>query len=519
MKSRQETLKVAFGYAILFLLTVSSELAAGLLLLSGILNRWRDFDRLRLLNWFLLAALLGAAAQIWQWTAFQPKPEQRSAGQSLIRPLDLAYLTAWNQSFTGHQWARVQANGLWRLDHRATDGSLNQEIYLARYYPLEIGQTYMQRFELRSDAPVNFMVSVFTARGHQPVEPKRIGRDGDRSRFQVSFTARTGDTFLRAMDLVGLTGAWSWLELGSVQLIRSDQVLEAYPSELWQKFLMLKPWFWLGSLFLAVNAMFAMRRFSTLIEPRAMALTMVLGMGMQLIMVLVGVGVVGGLNGDKNQLAHGAVMVSGLIAMLSPSGLGLMGVAVAGFIAAILGARGALLVLSIILMGLFWQLGFVRSRRWLLGLMLGLIVGVSMLAWLVRPSQEAFQSGVARFEIWQIAWQALLERPMGYGPGQFAEVYAFRRPSDAFDALVSHPHNLLLGLGVEFGWPGLFGVVLIWLWLSRSIFQTRSWSILPVAVSAVLLNVFDYTWFTASLALPLWLAVGSQSFVWVRISD
>jgi O-Antigen ligase len=519
MKSRQETLNVAFGYAILFLLTVSSELAAGLLLLLGMLNRWRGFDRLRIMNWFLLAALLGAAAQIWQWTTFQPKPEQRSVGQGLIRPLDLAYLTAWNQSFTGHQWARAQANGSWRLDHRAIDGSLNQEIYLARYYPLEVGQTYMQRFELRSDAPVDFLVSVFTDRGHQPIEPKRIGRVGNRLRFQVSFTAQDGDTFLRAMNLVGLTGAWSWLELGSVQLIRSDQVLSADASELSQKFLMLKPWFWLGSLFLAMSAMIAMRRFSTLIQPRAMAWTMLLGMGMQLIMVLAGVGAVGGLYSDKNQLAHGAVMVSALIAVLAPSGLGFIGVAVAGFIAVMLGARGALLVLSFILIGLFVQFGFIRSRRWLLGVTLALVIGAGLLAWLVRPSQEAFQSGVARFEIWQIAWQALLERPMGYGPAQFAEVYALHRPSDAFDALVAHPHSFLLGLGVEFGWPGLLGVVLIWLWFLRAIFQTRSWSVLPVVVSAVLLNVFDYTWFTASLALPLWLAVGSQNFVWMRMPD
>ncbi len=519
MQSRRETLTAAVGYAVLFLLSVSSELAAGLLFLFGMLNRWRGFERLRVLNWFLLAALLGATAQIWQWAAFQPQLEPRSAGHGLIQPLDLAYLMAWNQSFTGHQWARVQANGSWRLDHRAIDGSINQEVYLARYYPLEVGQTYIQHFELRSDAPVNFMVSVFTARGHQPVEPERIRRDGDRSRFQVSFTAQAGDTFLRAIDLVGLTGTWSWLELGSVQLIRSDQVLRADTSELWQRFVMLKPWFWLGSLFLAVNAMFAMRYFSTLIQPRAMAWTMLLGMGIQLILVLAGNGVVGILYSDKNQLAHGAVMVSALIAMLAPSGLGFIGVAVAGFIAVLLGARGALLVLSIIVMGLFLQLGFLRSRRWLLGLTLGLVVGVSVLAWLVRPSQEAFQSGVARFEIWHIAWRALLERPMGYGPGQFAEFYAFHRPSDAFDALVAHPHNLLLGLGVEFGWFGLLGVVLIWLWLFRAIFDSRSWSVLLVVASAVMLNVFDYTWFTASLAVPLWLAVGCQNFVWMRIPE
>jgi O-antigen ligase len=519
MKLRQETLNAAFGYAILFLLTVSSELAAGLLLLLGMLNRWRGFDRLRMLNWFLLAALLGAAAQIWQWTTFQPKPEQRSVGQGMIRPLDLAYLTAWNQSFTGHQWARVQANGSWRLDHRATDGSLNQEIYLARYYPLEVGRTYTQRFELRSDAPVNFMVSVFTARGHHPVEPKRIGSDGDRFRFEVSFTAQAGDSFLRAIDLVGLTGAWTWLELGSVQLIRLDQVLRADTSELWQRFVMLKPWFWLGSLWLAVSAMFFMRRFLTLIPPRAMAWTMLLGMAVQLILVLVGNRVADGLYGDKNQLAHGAVMVSALIAMFAPSGLGFMGATIAGIIAMLLGARGALLVLSIIVIGLVWQLNFLRSRRWLLGMTMVLVVGVGLLAWLVRPSQEAFQSGVARFEIWQIAWRALLERPLGYGPGQFAEVYALHRPSDAFDALVAHPHNLLLGLGVEFGWSGLLGVALIWLWLLRAIFHNRFWLVLPVVVSAVLLNVFDYTWFTASLALPLWLAVGSQNFVWMRMPD
>ena len=251
-----------------------------------------------------------------------------------------------------------------------------------------------------------------------------------------------------------------------------------------------------------------------------MATSMLLGMGAQLIAVVLSSWVAGvGLNGDKNQLAHGAVMVSSLIAMLAPSGLGFVAVAVAGCIALLLGARGALLVLAIVLLGLFWQLGYLRSRRWLLGLMLVLVVALGILAWAVRPSSEAIQSGVARFEIWRIAWQALLERPMGYGPGQFAQIYAQHRTGDAFDALVWHPHNLFLGLAVEFGWLGLLGVSLIWLWLLREIFNARAWSVLVVVISAILLNVFDYTWFTASLALPLWLAVGMQGFVWLKKSE
>lgn len=504
---------------ILFLLPISAELSGLLLMIFALVFVWADLWHLRRLKWFLLAALLGASSQVMQWVWFQPQLSADSLGKGLIKPLDLANLTAWNQKFLGHQWARVQQNGMWRLQRRSPDGNVNQEVYLARYLELEAGRTYTQEFEMRSDAPVNFMVSFFTAQGHQPVRPDLIGRNGDRFRFRASLTAQADDVHLRAMDLIGLTGAWSWLELGSVQVARADQNLNAGTSELWQRFLTLRPWFWVGSLLLAAGAMIVMRRFLETVHPRRVGLALLLGMCLQLI-VVVYVNAVGAvLSSDKNQLAHGAVMVSAVIAMFAPSGLGLIGVTVAGAIALLLGARGALLGLSIPLVGLVWQLGFLRSRRSLLALTLGLVVGVSMLAWLVRPSQEAFQSGVARFEIWQIAWQAMLDRPLGYGPGQFAQVYAIQRPSEAFDALVAHPHNLLLGLGVEFGWPGLLGVLLIWFWLLRDLFAARAWPVLVVVISAVLLNVFDYTWFTASLALPLWLAVGCQNFVWTRIPD
>lgn len=481
---------------------------SGIIFLLCTLRYFRalEFRAVPNVHWFLVVALLGFAAQTVQVVFPNPRVDDGFWGRGLLQPLDAAYLTAWSRSNSGKQWAQFQENGFWRI--RQNLNAPVEEIYVARQYQIQTGISYTQRFQVRSDVPLGFMVSVFTARGHRLVEPILEGVSAGRSSFRVEFTAQPGDVFVRAFDLVVLRGPWSWIELGALQFFQTqDFPLKKYKATWFERLAQQRLWYWIGEMFLVVCGFALMKQFSGSLHDRSLVVAVLVGLVGLLVWIVLNLrndGIM--LPTDKNQLAHGGTMTAALLVMIAPFGLGLFGVLLAFAAALLLGARGALLVLTIVFIGLLWQFGYLRSWRWLVGLVLLLSLGV--LAWQVRPSSEAFQSGIARFNIWHIAWEAILKRPQGYGPGQFAFEYARSRHSDAFDAVVAHPHNLILGILFEFGWLGFlafFGLMLI---LIRQFFLARAWLHLMILAVAFSLNLLDYTWFTAGLAIPFWLALG-----------
>ncbi len=481
---------------------------SGVIFLLYTLRHFRslEFRAVPNVHWFFVIGLLGFAAQTVQVVFQNPRVDDGFWGRGLLQPLDAAYLTAWSRSNSGKQWAQFQENGFWRI--RQNLNATVEEIYVSRQFQIQTGISYTQRFQVRSDVPLGFMVSVFTARGHRLVEPILEGVSDDRSSFRVEFTAQPGDGFVRAFDLVVLRGPWSWIELGSLQFFRThDLPVKKFDAIWFERLVYLKLWYWFGEMLLVACGFALMKQFSRLRFHRTFVVALLIGLVGLLVWVVLSLrnnGIM--LPTDKNQLAHGGTMTAALLVMIAPFGLGLSGILIAFVAALLLGARGALLVLTIVFLGSLWRFGYLRSWRWLVGFVLLLSLGV--LAWQVRPSAEAFQSGIARFNIWHIAWEAILKRPQGYGPGQFAFEYARVRHSDAFDAVVAHPHNLILGILFEFGWLGFlafFGFMLI---LIRQFLLARAWLHLMIIAVAASLNVIDYTWFTAGLAIPLWLALG-----------
>jgi hypothetical protein len=480
---------------------------------SSYLFFWKKFQtHIRDLKWFFVSAIIGLTAFVFQIMTPQVRLQESALGRELLGPLDLAYLTTWNRNSSLNQWAHLESNGYWRLYHHSREGFLNEEIYVAKYYKLNQGQKYIQRFQLRTDAPIDFMVSIFTRRGHQPVRPKLEGQINDVYFFSVTFTAHADDQYLRAFDLVGLGGSWTWLELGqaSLSVLNQPQSENSNEAETWiSKIVALQPWFWVGYLILAVFLMVVAKHIQLLQDRTLFAIMMLAGLFAQLLLSFFGIPTLAlGYAPEKNQIAHGAIMVSSLLTATVPGFVSVLGMVFAGAIALVLGARGALLVLVVVAVFALMQHQLLSSRRNLRIAGFILICVVVALIWTVRPSQEAVRSGFARVDIWQIAIESAWERPQGHGPGQFASTYVQKRSSDAFDAVVSHPHDLFLGLLFEFGWLGLIGFLVLWSALIRSCIKDRAWPALMVVGSAVLLNVFDYTWFTAGVTVPLWLAIG-----------
>jgi hypothetical protein len=500
----------------LFLIPLAPEYSVLGFLSTFLFFREKSRTYVRDLKWFLISGIFVLIAFVFQIITPQVHLHESAVGRDLLGSLDLAYLTAWNRNSSPNQWAHLESNGYWRLYHYSPEGFLNEEIYVAKYYKLNPGQKYIQRFQLRTDAPIDFMVSIFTRRGHQPVRPKLEWQINDVYSFSVTFTANSDDQYLRAFDLVGLGGPWTWLEFGQASLsiqnqFQSENTNKTNKAETWiSKIVALQPWFGVGYLSLAVVLMVVAKHIQLLQHRTLFAIMMLAGLFAQLLMSFFGIqNPALGYIPEKNQIAHGAIMTSAFLTTTAPGFVSALGIVFAGATALVLGARGALLVLVVVAVYALMKHQLLSSWRNLRMAGAILICVVAALIWTVRPSQEAVQSGFARVGIWRIAIESAWERPQGNGPGQFAKIYVQKRSSDAFDALVSHPHNLILGVLFEFGWFGLIGFLLLWIALLGSCIKARAWPALMVIGSAFLLNIFDYTWFTAGVTVPLWLAIGT----------
>ena len=254
-----------------------------------------------------------------------PQVDDGFWGRGLLQPLDTAYLTAWSRSNSGKQWAQFQENGFWRI--RQNLNTPVEEIYLARQYQIQTGISYTQRFQMRSDVPLGFRVSVFTARGHRLVDPILEGVSGDRSSFRVDYVAQPGDGFVRAFDLVALQGSWSWIELGFLQLFRTqDFPLKQNEATWFERLTQQSLWYWFGEFFLAVCGFALMKRFLVFRNHRSIAFALLIGLFTLLVWVVFNLNNDGSiLPKEKNQLAHGGTMTAAFLTMIAPFSFGLAG--------------------------------------------------------------------------------------------------------------------------------------------------------------------------------------------------
>ena len=178
-------------------------------------------------------------------------------------------------------------------------------------------------------------------------------------------------------------------------------------------------------------------------------------------------------------------------------------------------SRGAIVALFIA--GCVFLLKEFKAASWLKQhKMSAAYIAVAILAICVGLFYLKKDSAIGRLHIWNIECRAILKHPFGTGPGSFEETYgavqeeyfrAKKRPA----AIVrvagcpDHSFNEFLGIGVEFGIPGMllavsFVVICIYVLLAK-----RS----PLAYGLIVLAAFAF--FSYPLDVPL--LAGSLSII------
>ncbi|MEM6445857.1 MAG: O-antigen ligase family protein [Cyanobacteria bacterium P01_D01_bin.123] len=134
------------------------------------------------------------------------------------------------------------------------------------------------------------------------------------------------------------------------------------------------------------------------------------------------------------------------------------------------------------LLGVFLALIIERRWRWTFGAILacllpvGAALGFPGLRAIVPaaiwqrlidsfvPGTLAHIAAVTRWELWQLAWQLSLERPLtGWGWQSFGQIYQSQVPPPR-EAL-THAHNLLLNIAAGGGWALAILFLIIWGWI------------------------------------------------------
>ena len=204
------------------------------------------------------------------------------------------------------------------------------------------------------------------------------------------------------------------------------------------------------------------------------------------------------------------------ILMVRPGWLGLAGYLASGLGIWATGSRssaGAWLLAGLL------ALAIRLPRRWrrlaigglAFALVLGVLAGnVTDLGRFGAPLGLDAPDTQVRVEIYRVAWQALLQSPL-VGVASFSQYFQANMTDRARELGMTgqpHAHNLLLHALAEGGLLAGLGLA-IWLggasWL---LVTARAWPGLAVLAVAMLLNVFDFTFATAEVYFPLWIAIG-----------
>ncbi len=137
----------------------------------------------------------------------------------------------------------------------------------------------------------------------------------------------------------------------------------------------------------------------------------------------------------------------------------------------------------------------------------------SVTAKVTLTASEGTQTVSERKDFWQQSLQLSFMRPLfGFGPGTFR----FVQPQLQEEVLATsdHPHNVILKLAMERGWPtALFFLIFIVLSVLPAVLaawrKDAQGFLIALAVFGVLLhNLIDYNLQFTLIAVPLWLLLG-----------
>ncbi|RDI96246.1 O-antigen ligase domain-containing protein [Meiothermus sp. QL-1] len=438
-------------------------------------------------------------------------------GQSpnLLSPF-LHGLLGWNPEEGGQRAAKAVGDGFWRIPQHSPAGRRYVEFFVDRWYPLEAGKTYTQSFYIRHDgSQARFTITFFTQRGHHPVPTQMEAVAPGVWRVWASYTAQEGDRAVRAIDFFNEGGDFTYLEVGWAQLEEGPTPTAYRMGPTGLKSLGWRLWWWVGVALLGFLVLQAGLWLFQSIPPSKAAWAILLGMlahlayaGWQWLEAGPGARVAG-LTPQPNFLGHGAVMAAGLIWVLGGKRLGGVALGLAAALLFLSGSRTAFWALLLLGGAWAWSLG--RSRPWVLGLA-GLLGALAL--WqpelLGRLSQALTldHSAQARLQFWQVAIQALRENPLGgIGFGHFPLYFDLNPPPNPIEPSPPHAHNLALHLLAEGGLLALLGLGIWLLGVGHALLKAGARPSLTLLGIALLLNLTDFSLFSAWVYYPLLLAV------------
>ncbi|PZA06812.1 MULTISPECIES: O-antigen ligase [unclassified Meiothermus] len=505
------------------LLPLEPAWAGGVLALVGVWSLVRG-GRVWLWGPLLLFALLGSLGQLLSPKELFSLPQPAFLGTppaglppNQILPFELGGLHGWNpKDGPGGRAERVEG-GFWRLPRRnPATGREQAEFLMDRWYPLKPGQTYTQSFYLRHDGKeARFQITFFTERGHHPVptqvEPVAPGV----WRVWGSYIAQEGDRSVRAIDLLNGGGDWTYIEIGFAQLEEGAAPTPYRPGVMDQPSLWQRVSWWIGTALLSglvlQGSLFLLQRAKAAWVAAALAagLALHLGYGVVQLSHLEGAARVSGLSSQPNFFGHGAVMAAALAWLVGGSRVGGLTLVLAAGAVWVSGSRAAFWAWGLLLGAWWWGLG-----RWRWAVLIPLMLLGAALSdhpeWLGRLQDAAKidSSAESRLQFWHIAWRAFREHPLGgVGFGNFPLYYQIHLPPGAIETYVPHAHNLLLQLLAEGGLLGLAGFGVLWGGVALLLIRLRAWKGLALLGVALLLNLFDYTFFNAAVYYPLWVGL------------
>lgn len=472
-------------------------------------------------NWLVVAALLGGASQFFSSSpTFPSRAPETSLGPAevnLIAPKDMVHVIGWNPQDLRGAVAVYQGDGFWRIPRlNPATARPHVEVFSTSTYPVKDGQTYTESIYYRlSGKQIEFSFSFYTARGHQLVPAKILSFGNGLKRAYASYTVQPGDKWIRAVDLIGLGGDWESIDIGFPQLEPSPDLSGYVAGESTKT----SPWngafWWISMCFLGwlvmVGTRFVLRQFPS----EVLASALVIGIAVHFILVILLQkpyieGRWTGFTPQPNFWGHQSVMLVGLVWLMGNSVLGgFVGLIFGGLAIGLSGSRAAFLAFIPLLLRWWWLLG----RRWqLVGLLALVATGVFLALQSTRVDtllDSSYDTNLARPQIWLIAWRAFLEHPIGgLGLGEFSSYFAQRRSLDAAEPAAGHAHNLFLQLLAEMGIMGLAAFLLLWGRMVFYLWQARMYGVMALFASALILNMFDFTWFYAGIYYPLWVALG-----------
>lgn len=474
---------------------------------------------------FALFALLGSGSQLLSTGYVEleipslPSTSGESQTTNLIPPYGLRDLHGWNPQDGPGPRAVRQPDGFRRVTraHPVT-GRHFTEILSDKTYPLKEGEIYTQSFYFRHDGnEIAFDFLFSTNRGQFGVPARIETFPNGLKRAYATYEAHPGDGVLRAIDIHDFRGNWTYIDIGYAQLevgsTPSAYTISKAKQSYWQR----AGW-WLGTALLGalvlVGGCFALKRSGDVLPALGIMVGLLINLGAGLAQVYPTVGQrISGFTENPNLYGAGAVMNVLLVGLASSSSLGLLALVFGLGIVALSDSRAAWLGLLGAIPLWFSRL----SPRWghVSLILSGMCVALALYFWLPSRLERLatvtdldYANNQSRLEIWAVAWQAFLDHPLtGIGIGEFQTYYLEHAPPNVLEPAATHVHNLFLHVLTEAGLLGLLGFLLLWGAVVRKIWQLRQWRVLVIIGVAVVMNLFDYTWFYAGVYYPLWVAV------------